>query len=177
MQSGAYKTAIKLWCKIADDTLKLQRSLLGLSLIIILISTLLTVPPETCDKPELPGRPGQWLHVKVEHKGLCLQSDQQTSTSSRAWGFSGPGDMVVTAGWRLLGNQRQSGRRSLMPAVAYSAFDMNEGVPGWLSGWLPAFGPRPDPGVPDESHIGLPAWSLLLPLSLSLPPSLCVSHE
>ena len=28
-----------------------------------------------------------------------------------------------------------------------------------------------------ESHVGLPAWSLLLPLSVSLPLSLYVSHE
>ena len=28
-----------------------------------------------------------------------------------------------------------------------------------------------------ESHIGLPAWSLPLPLSMSLPFSLCVFHE
>ena len=28
-----------------------------------------------------------------------------------------------------------------------------------------------------ESHIGLPAWSLLLPLPVSLPLSVCVSHE
>ena len=51
----------------------------------------------------------------------------------------------------------------------------------WVAQWLTAclwprawsWGPR------TESHIGLPAWSLLLPLpvSLPLPPSLCVSHE
>ena len=28
-----------------------------------------------------------------------------------------------------------------------------------------------------KSRIGLPAWSLLLPLPVSLPLSLCVSHE
>ena len=28
-----------------------------------------------------------------------------------------------------------------------------------------------------ESRIGLPEWSLLLPLPVSLPLSLCVSHE
>ena len=28
-----------------------------------------------------------------------------------------------------------------------------------------------------KSYIGLPAWSLLLPLRMSLPLSLCVSHE
>ena len=31
------------------------------------------------------------------------------------------------------------------------------------------------PGI--ESHIGLPAWSLLLPLPVSLPVCMCVSHE
>ena len=31
------------------------------------------------------------------------------------------------------------------------------------------------PGI--ESHVGLPAWSLLLPLPVSLPLSVCVSHE
>ena len=54
----------------------------------------------------------------------------------------------------------------------------NEGTPGWLSGLAPAFGPRRDPGVPRiESHVGLPAWSLLLPLPISLPLSLCVFHK
>ena len=64
------------------------------------------------------------------------------------------------------------------------------GIPGWLSGLAPAFGPGHDPGVPGSSptsHIGLLAWSLLLPLPVSLPFSLslslslcvcvCVSHE
>ena len=39
------------------------------------------------------------------------------------------------------------------------------------------FGPGPDPGDPGiESHIGLPdAWSLLLPLHVSLPLSVCLS--
>ena len=60
----------------------------------------------------------------------------------------------------------------------------NEGIPGWLSGLAPAFGPGHDPGVPElspgiESHIGLPAWSLLLPPPVSLPLSLsvCVYHK
>ena len=39
-------------------------------------------------------------------------------------------------------------------------------------------GPRVWPRGPGvESHIGLPAWSLLLPLPVSLPLSLYVSHE
>ena len=33
------------------------------------------------------------------------------------------------------------------------------------------------PGSSDESRIGLPSRSLLLPLLLSLPLSVCVSHE
>ena len=33
------------------------------------------------------------------------------------------------------------------------------------------------PGSGIESHIGLPAWSLLLPLPMSLLLSLCASHE
>ena len=32
-----------------------------------------------------------------------------------------------------------------------------EGIPGWLSGFAPAFGPGCDPGVGIESHIRLPA--------------------
>ena len=51
------------------------------------------------------------------------------------------------------------------------------GTPGWLSGWvclwLRAW--SRSPGI--KSHIGLPAWSLLLFLPMSLPLSLCVSHE
>ena len=38
---------------------------------------------------------------------------------------------------------------------------------------LSAFGSGRDPKV----HIGLPAWSLLVPLPVSLPLSLCVCHE
>ena len=38
------------------------------------------------------------------------------------------------------------------------------------------FSPGPDPGDPGiESHVRLPAWSLLLPLPVSLPPSLSLS--
>ena len=49
------------------------------------------------------------------------------------------------------------------------------GMPGWLSGWASAISFRRDLGI--ESHIGLLAGSLLLPLPMSLPLSLCVSHE
>ena len=43
------------------------------------------------------------------------------------------------------------------------------GIPGWLSGLAPAFGPRApswSPGI--EFRIRLPAWSRLLPLPVSL---------
>ena len=43
-----------------------------------------------------------------------------------------------------------------------------------------AFSPGPDPGGPaSESHVGLPAWSLLLPLPVcrSDSPTHCVSGE
>ena len=45
-------------------------------------------------------------------------------------------------------------------------------IPAWLSGLVPAFGPGRDPGVPGME---LPAWSLLLPLPVSLPLSLSLS--
>ena len=49
------------------------------------------------------------------------------------------------------------------------------GQPGWPSGLAPAFSPGRDPGKPGiESHVGLPAWSLLLRLPVSLPLSLCM---
>ena len=56
-----------------------------------------------------------------------------------------------------------------------------QGIPGWLSDLAPAFGPGCHPGVPGsslriQSRIGLPAWILLLPLLVSLPLSLSVSH-
>ena len=44
------------------------------------------------------------------------------------------------------------------------------GMPGWLSGWAPAFGSGRDLWM--ESRIGLPARSLLPPLPVSLPLSL-----
>ena len=53
-------------------------------------------------------------------------------------------------------------------------------IPGWLGGLAPAFGqslwPRSwRPGI--ESRVGFLAWSLLLPLPVSLPLSLSVCHE
>ena len=47
------------------------------------------------------------------------------------------------------------------------------GVPGWLSVWVSAFGLGHDPGI--ELHIRLPTGSLILPLPMSLPLSVCLS--
>ena len=47
------------------------------------------------------------------------------------------------------------------------------GIPGWRSGLAPAFGPGRDPGDRDRIPRWAPgAWSLLLPLPMSLPLSL-----
>ena len=50
---------------------------------------------------------------------------------------------------------------------------------GGLSGLAPVFGPGRDPGVSGSSPTSDSAWSLLLPLPVSLPLFLflCVSHE
>ena len=46
----------------------------------------------------------------------------------------------------------------------------------WVAQWLSVcLWLRAGSGPRIESHIGLPAWVLLLPLPVSLP--LCVSHE
>ena len=47
------------------------------------------------------------------------------------------------------------------------------GQPGWLSGLVPPSAQGGRPRI--ESHVRLPAWSLLLPLPVSLFLSLCVS--
>ena len=57
----------------------------------------------------------------------------------------------------------------LVTSNKYTSKLQKEGVPGWLSGLVPASGPGHDPWI--ESCIRLPAWSLLLSLPLS------VSHE
>ena len=45
-----------------------------------------------------------------------------------------------------------------------------QGIPGWPSGLAPAFGPGRDPGDPGSNPTLAPgAWSLLLPLPVSLP--------
>ena len=50
------------------------------------------------------------------------------------------------------------------------------GIPGWLSGLAPAFGPGRGSWSPRiESRVGLLAWSLLLPLPVALPLSLSMS--
>ena len=51
------------------------------------------------------------------------------------------------------------------------------GIPGWLSGLVPTFGSGRSWSVRIESHIGLPAWSPLLPPPVSLPLSLYVYHK
>ena len=53
--------------------------------------------------------------------------------------------------------------------------DWNAWVAQWLSIYLQVRSWPRSPGI--ESHIGLPVRSLLLPLPMSLPLSLCVSHE
>ena len=47
------------------------------------------------------------------------------------------------------------------------------GAPGWLSGWVSAFGSGHDPRVPGLSPTSGSLWGACLCLSLSL----CVSHE
>ena len=51
------------------------------------------------------------------------------------------------------------------------------GQPGWLSGLVPpsAQGLILETGI--ESHIRLPAWSLLLPLPVSLPLSVSLTNK
>ena len=51
------------------------------------------------------------------------------------------------------------------------------GQPRWLSGLAPPAAQGVTLETRIESHIRLLAWSLLLPLPVSLPLSLCVSHE
>ena len=46
------------------------------------------------------------------------------------------------------------------------------GQPGWLSGLAP-----PSAQGLIQSHVGLPVWSLRLPLPVSLPLCLSLSHE
>ena len=75
-------------------------------------------------------------------------------------------DIPMGGGKRRL----QSGGRAFMICQVKRLLRKNKtnnksvytGMPGWLR---------------IESHIGLPAWSLLLSLPMSLPLSVCVSHE
>ena len=57
---------------------------------------------------------------------------------------------------------------------SFSLEKMGLGIPGWRSGLALAFGPGRDPGDPGSNPTsGSPgAWSLLLPLPVSLPLSL-----
>ena len=53
---------------------------------------------------------------------------------------------------------------------------LEAGQPGWLSGLAPPSAQGlilETPGI--KSHVGLLAWSLLLPLPVSLPLSVCLS--
>ena len=62
------------------------------------------------------------------------------------------------------------------PPKKPGALYLNKGMKGaaqMAQRFSAAFSPGPDPGI--EFHIGLPAWSLLFPLPVSLP--LSVSHE
>ena len=56
-----------------------------------------------------------------------------------------------------------------------SAGELSNRAPGWPSGLAPpaARGVTRGPGI--ESPVGLPAWSLLPPLPVSLPLALCLS--
>ena len=72
--------------------------------------------------------------------------------------------------------KKEFGRNMCNDPFPNSSLSKTSGQSWWLSGLAPALGPGRDPGVPRiESHVGLPAWSLLLPLPVSLPLSLCVS--
>ena len=64
---------------------------------------------------------------------------------------------------------------SLIQAISAFKSVFFFGMPGWLSGWESAFclGRDPSPGI--KSHIRVPARSLLLPLPVSLPLSVCLS--
>ena len=51
-------------------------------------------------------------------------------------------------------------------------------APWWLTGWASAFSSGRDPGVLRSNlHIGLPAGSLILPLPMSLPFSVCLVNK
>ena len=55
---------------------------------------------------------------------------------------------------------------------------LNYWAPGWLSGWASVFGSGCDPGVLGSNPIsGSPQGSLLLPLPMSLPLSLCLMNK
>ena len=62
------------------------------------------------------------------------------------------------------------------PGAQESLRFFQPGIPGWRSGSAPAFGPGRDPGDRDRiPHRAPGAWSLLLPLPVTLPLSVCLS--
>ena len=89
---------------------------------------------------------------------------------SHHWIFTGVKDKCVYRGhWK----SEWSGSHNLMFAAKRKYVWRHL---GWLSGWASAFGSGLDPrGSGIESCIILMARSLLLPLPVSLPPSVCLS--
>ena len=77
-----------------------------------------------------------------------------------------------TIPWKILGYQRKYPRRYYK--IAVREIDILGSLGGSAVECLPS-GPGCDPSLRIESHVRLPAWSLLLPLPVSLP--LSVSHE
>ena len=65
----------------------------------------------------------------------------------------------------------EKGRKSLILKT------QSLGQPRWLSGLALPSARGLILKTRIESHVGLPMWSLLLPLPVSLPLPLCVSHE
>ena len=62
--------------------------------------------------------------------------------------------------------------------MTYPCFNMAySGTPGWLSSGVSAFHSGHDPGVLGSSPIGHPVWSLLFPLSVSLPLSTLMNKK
>ena len=96
---------------------------------------------------------------------------------------------VVIRDWcdqRLVGKQSEKDRRKKRPQKQMFApkgtMPCMQKCPLWaarVAQWFSAtFGPGCDPGdlgSSPRSLVGLPAWSLLLPLPLSLPLSVCLS--
>ena len=85
----------------------------------------------------------------------------------------------------VLGNGGQRGGRELAHTGPKAVLGMwvfilrtgKSGQPQWHSGLAPPAVQGVILETLDESHVRLPVRSLLLPLPVSLPLSLCVSHE